>query len=153
MFWGLFMKIFIAADHNGFFLRNNLIQYLKRAGYDVQDDGGAKLDPEDDFPILAARVVHDILSSDNPDPRGILICGSGQGMCMAANRYKSIRACMGYDRESIKASRKDENSNVLCLAARVLEKDKINMLVETFLVTPYERLPRYERRLQEMDNI
>ncbi|HUP26276.1 MAG TPA: RpiB/LacA/LacB family sugar-phosphate isomerase [Candidatus Limnocylindrales bacterium] len=147
------MKVFVGADHNGFYLRNNLVQYLKRAGYDVQDDGDLQLDQDDDFPVFASRVVHDMQASDDPTVRGILICGSGQGMCMAANRYKGIRACMGYDRESIKATRNDEDSNVLCLAARVLEKDKINMLVETFLNTPFSHLGRYQRRLKEMDNL
>ncbi len=146
------MKIYVGADHNGFYLRNNLMQYLKRAGYEVQDDGDAQLNADDDFPVFAAKVVQDILSSDDADARGILICGSGQGMCMAANRFKGVRACMGYDRESIKASRNDEDSNILCLAARVLEKDKINVLVETFLNTPFANLGRFQRRIQEMDN-
>ncbi len=147
------MKIYVGADHNGFYLRNSLIGYLKRAGYDVYDDGDAQLDPQDDFPVFATKVVHDVLSSDDSDPRGILICGSGQGMCMAANRFKGIRACMGYDRESVKATRKDEDSNILCLAARVLEKDKINVLVETFLNTPFSHLGRYQRRIVEMDSL
>lgn len=147
------MKIFVGADHNGFYMRNSVIAYLKRAGYDVKDDGDAALDPENDFPVFAARVVNDLLSSDDPDARGILICGSGQGMCMVANRFKGIRACMGYDRESIKATRKDENSNVLCLASRTTDKDSINVLLETFLNTPFAQLPRYLRRIEEMDHL
>ena len=89
------MKVCIGADHNGFYLRNALIKYLNKAGYDVADDGNAKLDPQDDFPIITSRVVNDVLASDDDDPRGIFICGSGQGMCMAANRHRGIRACMG----------------------------------------------------------
>lgn len=146
------MKIYLAADHNGFYLRKDLLNYLKRAGYDVQDDGDDRLDPDDDFPIFAAKVVNDLLSSDDSDPRGILLCGSGQGMCMAANRFRGIRACMGYSRETIKASRHDEDSNVLCLAAKVLEKDNVNMMIETFLNTPFAQLGRYQKRIQEMDS-
>lgn len=145
------MKIFVGADHRGFYLRNSLIAYLKRAGYEVHDEGDQKLDPEDDFPVFAAKVVHQIISSDDPEPRGILICGSGQGMCIAANRYKGIRACMGYDRESVRSTRNDEDANVLCLAADVLEKDAANVLVETFLNTPFAEAPRYKRRIQEID--
>lgn len=147
------MKIFVGADHNGFYMRNAVIAYLKRAGYDVKDDGDVALDPDDDFPTFAARVVNDMLSSEDPEARGILICGSGQGMCMAANRFKGVRACMGYDREAIKATRKDEDANVLCLAARTTDKDTINLLLETFLNTPFAQLPRYQRRIQEMDHI
>ena len=147
------MKIYIGADHNGFYLSNALIKYLKQAGYDVADDGNEKLDPDDDFPVITQRVVNDVLASDDDDPRGILICGSGQGMCMAANRHRGIRACMGYDRESVKATRNDEDSNVLCLAARVLEKDKANLLVESWLNTPFSHVGRYQRRIKELDEL
>ena len=145
------MRIFVGADHNGFQLRNALIKYLKRAGYDVVDNGDFKLNPDDDFPVFAARVVHDMQASGDPDARGILICGSGQGMCMAANRFKGIRACMGYDRESIRASRNDDDANILCLAARVLKKDEVNLLVETFLNVEFSHVGRFQRRIKEMD--
>lgn len=147
------MKIYVGADHNGFQLRNRIVAYLKRAGYDVVDRGDAKLDPDDDYPIFAARVVHAMRASGDPEARGILICGSGQGMCMAANKYQGIRACMGYDRESIRASRNDDDANVLCLAARVLEKDQANLLVETFLNVPFSHVGRYQRRIKEMDDM
>lgn len=146
------MKIFVGADHNGFHLRNRIVAYLKRAGYDVVVNGDKKLDPEDDYPLFAAQVVHAMKTSADPDARGILICGSGQGMCMAANRYKGIRACMGYDRESVRASRNDDDANVLCLAARVLEKDEANLLVEAFLNVPFSHVGRYQRRIKEMDD-
>ena len=147
------MKIYIGTDHNGFALKTSLVSYLQRAGYDVVDDSGATLNPEDDFPVFAQKVVKDILTSDDPEPRGILLCGSGQGMCMAANRFKGIRAALGYDRESIRLARNDDDANILCLPAKFLEKDTTNMLVETFLNTPFANAPRYVRRIQEMDNI
>jgi ribose 5-phosphate isomerase B len=149
------MKIFIGADHNGFQLRNMIVQYLRKAGYDVQDDGDVQLDPNDDFPIFAQKVVADMLSSDDKDPRGILICGSGQGMCMAANRFKGIRAALGYDKEAARSSRNDDDSNVLCLPARLIQQDKtaVNVLIETWLNTPFAGAPRFVRRIQEMDNI
>jgi ribose 5-phosphate isomerase B len=145
------MKIYIGADHNGFFLRNSLVKYLKKAGYDVVDDGDEKLNSEDDFPVFAAKVVKDVLGSNDYDVRGILICGSGQGMCMAANRYKGIRAALLYDRESARSSRNDDNANVACLPADVLKKDNANLIVETFLNTPFAELPRFKRRLSEID--
>lgn len=145
------MKIYVGADHNGFRLRNSLIEYLKRAGYDVVDEGDAKLDPDDDFPIFAYKAVTDVLSSSDPDPRAILICGSGQGMCMAANRFKGIRAALVYDRESARSSRNDDNSNIACLPARELERDEANILVETWLTTPFAGAPRFVRRLRQID--
>ncbi len=147
------MKIYIGADHNGFHLRNSLIEYLRRAGYDVVDDGDEKLQPTDDFPVYAQKVVKDVLSSEDHDARGILICGSGQGMCMAANRFKGIRALLGYDRESVRASRNDDDANILCLPADVLKKDVANVLAETFLATPFGAAPRYSRRIKEIDDL
>lgn len=145
------MKIFVGADHNGFQLRNSLLSYLKKAGYDVDDLGDEKLDPEDDFPVFAQKVVTAMKTSGDPDARGILICGSGQGMCMVANRHKGIRAALGYDAVAVRSARNDDDSNVLCLPARILEKDTTNVIVETWLHTPFAAAPRYIRRLQEMD--
>lgn len=147
------MKVYIGADHNGFHLRNALISYLTRAGYEIVDDGGTELNPEDDFPVFATKVAKDVLGSDDRDAKGILLCGSGQGMCMAANRFKGIRACLGYDQTSIRASRNDDDANVLCLPARTLDKDQLNVLVETFLNTKFAAAPRFSRRIQEMDSL
>jgi ribose 5-phosphate isomerase B len=147
------MKIYIGADHNGFYLRNSLIKYLKKAGYEVVDDGDERLNPDDDFPVFALSVVKDVLSGDDHDARGILICGSGQGMCMAANRFKGIRAALGYDRKSARSSRNDDNSNILCLPSDVLEKDTANLIVETWLNTPFAKAPRFIRRLKELDEM
>lgn len=147
------MKIFIGADHNGFHLRNQIIKYLNSAGYDVHDDGDGKLDPEDDFPVFATRVAKDVLGSEDRDARGILLCGSGQGMCMAANRFKGIRACLGYDQTSIRSSRNDDDANVLCLPALLIDKHSLNVLVETFLTTNFAAAPRFSRRIQELDEL
>jgi ribose 5-phosphate isomerase B len=147
------MKIFIGADHNGFFARNSLIAYLKRAGYEVEDNSNQRLNPDDDFPVFAQEVVKDILSNKDSDSRGILLCGSGQGMCMAANRFKGIRAALGYDRESVRSARNDDDANILCLPAKSLGKNQINVLAETFLNTPFAAAPRFRRRIKEMDDI
>ncbi len=147
------MKVFVGADHNGFHMRNTLVSYLSRAGYDVQDDGDEKLDPEDDFPVFATKVVKDVLGSEDKDSRGILLCGSGQGMCMAANRFMGIRACLGYDQGSIRASRNDDDANILCLPAKTLDKTTLNVLVETFLNTKFAAAPRFSRRIQELDEL
>lgn len=147
------MKVYIGTDHNGFHLRNTLVEYLKKAGYDVQDESLPQLDPNDDYPVFAGRVVNDILTSQDKDPRGILICGSGQGMCMTANRFKGIRAAMVYDRESVRSSRNDDDANIICLPAKTLEKDDAKVIIETFLNTPFGAAERYKRRIREMDNL
>src|SRR5512133_3180787 len=93
------MIVFIAADHNGFALKQELLKQLSDAGYEVSDAGDKILDPKDDFPQFAARAITAIKTSSDKDPRAILICGSGQGMCMAANRYKGIRASLVWSEE------------------------------------------------------
>lgn len=145
------MKVYIGADHNGFGLKHKLVEYLSRQGYEVVDEGGSQLDPGDDFPVFAAKVAQAVLSSDDPDPRGILICGSGQGMCMAANRFKGIRASLAWDRQSAKEARNDDNANILCLPAKVLDSKEADLIVETWLTTPFANAARFNRRLKEID--
>jgi len=147
------MKVYLGSDHNGFALKGELREYLKKSGYEVVDDGDTQLNPEDDYPVFAAKVAKDILTSDDHDARGILICGSGQGMCMAANRYKGIRALLGYDRESVRSARNDDDANVLCLPSNIFKDDAANSLVETFLNTPFGAAQRYKRRIVEMDDV
>lgn len=147
------MKIYIGADHHGFHLREKLIGFLKSKGYEVEDEGDTKLDPADDFPVFAHRVVTRVLVSNDPDPRGILLCGSGQGMCMAANRFKGIRSALLYDGESARSSRNDDNSNVACLPAKVLEGDEAMAIIDIWLRTPFADAPRYIRRLKAIDEL
>lgn len=147
------MKIYIGADHNGFELKEELIRLLSQNEYDVADEGDDVLNPDDDFPVFAAKVVNAVKASKDPDARGILICGSGQGMCMAANRFKGIRACLGYDRASVRASRNDEDSNILCLPSQVLKGTDAQYIVQTWLETPFANAPRYVRRNKELDDL
>lgn len=147
------MKLFIGADHNGFQLKKQLINYLVRNGYQVEDDGGDKLNPDDDFPQFASRVVLSMKASSDPEPRGILICGSGQGMCMAANRFKGIRACLCDSEIEVRMSRNDDDANVLCLPARLIEVGTAEKLVQVFLETGFAGAARFKRRIAEMDEL
>jgi ribose 5-phosphate isomerase B len=130
-----------------------LAEYLKRAGYEVVDEGGSGQDPQDDFPQFAGRVVQGMRSDVEPITRGILICGSGQGMCMTANRFKGIRAALCWDQEAARSSRNDDDSNVLCLSAREVDFDRTISIVHTWLMTPFAGAPRFKRRIQEMDEL
>lgn len=149
------MKVYVGADHRGHALKAKLIEYLKRAGYDYEDEGDKQFDPDDDFPEFASRVVMAMKGSDDSDPRGILICGSGQGMCMAANRFNGIYAAICWDRQSARESRSDDNSNVLCLSARLLDDqpEEARLIVETWLNTPYAGSARFDRRLKQLDDL
>jgi len=147
------MRIYIGSDHRGFHLKKDVKDFLEKSGLAVTDVGDDHLDPNDDFPQFAARCVLEVLGSDDNEARGILICGSGQGMCMAANRFKGIRAALGYNKESARASREEDNSNILCLPSDVLEKGKWEEVVNTWVQTPFAGLPRYNRRIHELDEL
>ena len=149
------MKIFVGSDHNGFAMKQRVIIYLQKAGHEVVDVGDERLDPSDDFPVFAARAVTAIKTSDDPDVRAILICGSGQGMMMAANRYKGIRAGLGWSVEAAKGIRNDEDSNVLALPSELLLKNQrlAEDVMHAWLATPFAGAARYIRRNHEMDEL
>lgn len=147
------MKIYIGADHNGFALRNQLATFLRQSGWEVVDEGDKKLDPRDDFPQFAGRVVTAMKTSDDPDPRGILICGSGQGMVMAANRFKGIRASLIWDVEEARLSRNDDDANVLCLPAKFVDQRAAEVIAHIWLKTPFAGAARFKRRLVQLDEM
>jgi len=147
------VKIFLGADHNGFEYKNRLKQLLEQAGHDVVDSGDLTLNPDDDFPQFAGKVVSELLASPSPDARGILICGSGQGMCMAANRFKGIRASLCWNLDEARAARNDDDSNVLCLSARYLSLDEAQAIVNAWLSTPFAGAARFKRRIKELDEL
>ena len=148
------MNIYIGADHNGFHLKQKLSDYLKSRGYDIVDEGDQKLDPSDDFPLFAVSTVKAMLASTEESPKGILICGSGQGMVMAANRFKSIRASLVWNESEARASRNDDDSNVLCLPARELpDFDQVARIVDIWLNTPFLGAERFLRRIKQLDEL
>jgi ribose 5-phosphate isomerase B len=148
------MNIYIGADHNGFERKAKLSEYLQKNGYQVVDEGDLSQRPEDDFPQFASRVVNAMRGDEDPSQaRGILICGSGQGMCMAANRYRGIRACLAFDQEEARSARNDDDSNVLCLSARSLDFDTTLGIVHAWLMTPFAGASRFKRRIQELDEL
>jgi len=149
------MKIFIGSDHRGFHLKEKVFAYLVKHGYDVEDVGDRELDPNDDFPEFAQAAALKIIGSTEDDPRAILICGGGQGMAIAANRFRGIRASVIWDAFEAKETRNDNDSNVLCLPARVLEDDDSAWqgIIETWLSTPFASAMKYRRRNAQIDEL
>lgn len=143
----------MGADHNGFALKGRISEYLRKAGYAVADEGDDHLEPEDDFPQFAERAVRAMQASEDKDTRAILICGSGQGMCMAANRFKGIRASLAWNAVEARAARNDDDSNVLCLSARNLREEEAIAIAEAWLSTPFAGATRFKRRIQELDKL
>lgn len=146
------MKIYIGADHNGFDYKSKITDFLKRSGHEVVDCGGIQ-DAQDDFPVFAGKVSHSIVSDQDEDARGILICGSGQGMVMAANRIKGIRASLCWNLEEARSSRNDDDSNVLCLSSKQVDLQQTQAIINTFLQTPFAGAERYVRRIKQLDEL
>ena len=147
------MKLYLGADHNGFEYKQKLADYLQRLGYEVVGESNDQRDPEDDFPQFAGRVVQAMRADGDEDAKGILVCGSGQGMVMAANRFKGIRASLCWDPVEARASRNDDDANVLCLSARDVDFDKTVGIVHTWLMTPFAGATRFKRRIAELDEL
>lgn len=147
------MKIFIGADHNGFKYKQHIIKMLQMAGHEVIDEGDLEYDRHDDFPHYARKVAVSLLSSKDDAARGILICGSGQGMCMAANRFKGIRASVCWNLAEARSSRNDDDSNVLCLSASQTSLEEAKNIANAWLTTPFAGATRYKRRIKELDEL
>lgn len=149
------MKIFLGSDHNGFHLKEKVFAYLSKRQYDVEDLSGHELDPKDDYPEFAAAACIRILGEETTDPRAILICGSGQGMAMAANRFSGIRASVISDAHDAKMTRLDNDSNILCLPGKILDTEDVvwQDIVDTWLATPFSKATRHVRRIRQLDEL
>lgn len=150
------MKIYLGSDHNGYHLKEKVFAYLVKRGYETEDIGGFELNPSDDFPQFAHLAVMKMMGHAGKEPRSILLCGSGQGMAIAANRFKGIRACVVRDADEARTSRNDFDSNVLCLPAAVLEKQDIAVwqdILDTWLDTKFANAARFRRRNMEIDEL
>ncbi len=140
-FINLEKPILLASDHGGFHLKQSLQSKLSNLNFkDLGPDG----DESVDYPDFAHKLCQQLdihLSSDlntNPNVMGLLICGSGQGVAMTANKYKSIRAALCWNEESARLARQHNNANVLCLGARLMEENKAYAIINEFFKTPFE---------------
>lgn len=153
------MKLFLGSDHGGYYLKEKLEAYLAKRGYEYEDVGDKELDPDDDFPQFAARAAVKVLGEDETDkPCAILICKGGQGMAMAANRFRGIRAVVVTTPQEARESRDDNDANILCLPARLLDApgDDLELwkdIVDTWLSTSFAGAARYVRRNRQLDEL
>ncbi|MBR3135269.1 RpiB/LacA/LacB family sugar-phosphate isomerase [Candidatus Saccharibacteria bacterium] len=144
-------RLFLSSDHRGFAEKQRLVGLLKNTnlGFDVIDLGPSTLQPDDDFNDAAIMMARSI--RENRDSLGILICGSAQGVCIQANRFKGVRAIYGYDERITKQGREHDNANVLCLSADYTKTSDINKIVAVFVTTHFLPKERYIRRTRRLD--
>lgn len=143
--------LYIASDHAGYPLKEELKTYLVELGFEFEDLGNQELDPSDDYPDFAYRLAHNVL--ENEGSKGILICSTGQGVCMAANKVDGIRAVLVHDEFTAHSAAEHLNANVICLGGRVTDFETAKKLVKMWLETEFSGDERHERRLEKIQNI
>ncbi|NCO89501.1 ribose-5-phosphate isomerase [Candidatus Wolfebacteria bacterium CG18_big_fil_WC_8_21_14_2_50_39_7] len=146
------MLIYIGADHRGFSLKEIFKKILKDKGYEVVDVGNDHYDENDDYPDFA-KLVGLAISQEPVNRRGILICGSGVGVDIVANKFKGVRSALVNNPDQAYLSRNDDDSNVLSLAADFLSEDDAKKILGTFLQTPFAGEGKFQRRLQKINQI
>lgn len=147
------MKIFLGADHAGYELKTALAHHLMHSGYEVVDLGAKTLEDDDDYPRYAYAVASRILGEEDGSALGILTCGSGQGMSMAANRVNGVRAALAWNEESATVARQDDNANVLVLPSRYLDAETAIACLQAWLKAEFKANPKYQRRLDELEEL
>jgi RpiB/LacA/LacB family sugar-phosphate isomerase len=138
--------IYIGSDHAGFQLKSAITAFLKRRGYEVMDMGPDAYDAEDDYPDYAAKVCRSIIGTEN---KGILICGSGQGMDRAANKFPGIYASVCWNSETARIAKEHGNVNVLCLPGRMTKEGTAKRMVGIWLDRPFSGEERHKRRIMK----
>lgn len=139
------MQVVIGADHAGFELKERIKEQLETEGYTIVDVGAHTYDKDDDYPDFAAAVGRAVASGEGE--RGILVCGSGVGACIAANKIKGVRACLCHDIYSAVQGVEHDDMNVLCLGGVIVGPALAQKLVAGFLGASFFDHGRYKRRL------
>ena len=143
------MKVYIGTDHRGYDLKQALKEKL--TGYEVIDMGAMESTPGDDFVDYATLVAQKVASDTSS--RGLLMCGSGAGMCIAANKTPGIRCAVGHNVAEVEAARHDDDINILALPADFIVPDEAEKLVSAFLSTEFVPEERYVRRIAKFKEL
>ena len=154
------MTIFLGADHAGFAMKEQIKEWLQSEGRAVQDMGAQAFDPDDDYPDFAVAVGKRV--AQDHESRGIFLCGSSEGICIAANKVKGIRAVAPLSKEAARLSRAHNDANVLCLPGGQMKipvpelafsLEKCKKLITVWLLTPFSQEERHIRRLRKIQNL
>lgn len=145
------MKIYLGADHRGYFLKEKIAKWLYENKDDFFDVGAQSLDLSDDYTKYASEVAS--LVANEKGGKGIVLCGSGVGVDAVVNKFDGIRASVGKSAKQIAAGRKDDNMNILVIAADYTDEYEAKDMVEAFLKTKFDEKARHIRRLKDIEKI
>ncbi len=144
--------IYIASDHGGFELKKDLIAWLVSENISYKDLGPTVYAENDDYPEYAEKVGKFVSRSNGKD-LGVLICRSGVGVCVVANKFKGVRASLCWNEHVAKAAREDDAANVLCLPADYISPETAERILRIWIETPVSTAPRHQRRIAEINKI
>ena len=145
------MTIYLGSDHGGFSLKQKLAAFLQKEGFSVKDFGPFQLDPQDDYPdfvVPAAKAV-----AREKGSLGIVLCRNGQGVCIACNKVKGIRAVTGFSLKMVKSTKADDDANILCLPADYLSEKEAKEIVLSWIKEPFSGQERHLRRLRKVSRL
>ena len=142
-------KIILGSDHAGFELKEEIKKFLEELGYEY-DDLGTNSKESCDYPETALKVAKKVIETGS---KGILVCGSGLGEVIVANKVKGIRAANCFNEYTAKTSRDHNDSNILCLGARILKTDEAKNITKIFLTTEFSKEERHRRRVKQITQI
>lgn len=145
------MKIFLATDHAGFELKEQVKEYLLSKNLEVEDLGAFEIDPNDDYPDFISKAAEKV--SVDPSSYGIIFGKSGAGEVIVANKFKNVRAILGFSENNVKLSREHNNANILSLGSDFIDLEKAKELIDIFLNTPFSLDDRHKRRLEKISEI
>ena len=139
--------VYIGADHKGYRLKNSIRDWMRSSGYDCTDLGNKEYNTEDDYTDIAIVLAEKVVSERS---RGILICGSGVGVCVAGNKVTGVRAALVTNEKQARLSREDDDANILCLSADTVSDEINRQIVEVFLETTFSSKENHIRRINKI---
>ena len=145
------MIVAVGADHAGFALKSQIVCWLREEGHQVNDLGAFNLDPDDDYPDFAVSVARSV--SSGQAEKGIVVCGSGVGACITANKINGIRACLCHDTYSARQGVEHDGMNVICIGGRIIGIELAKAVLRAFLGACFIPEPRFQRRLDKIMQI
>lgn len=145
------MKIFLGADHRGYAMKEEIKKWLIDKGQDVEDCGAFSFEQDDDYVDFAARVGNKVATTS--ESLGIVLCGSGIGVSIAANKVQGIRSGLCISSSHVRSARQDDNINVLALGSDITPLDTAREIVLAFITTPYNGEERFERRIAKLSQL
>ncbi|MEK6933466.1 MAG: RpiB/LacA/LacB family sugar-phosphate isomerase [Nanoarchaeota archaeon] len=145
------MIIYVGSDHAGYFLKEKIKKYLYSKNIDFEDIGSERYEKKDDYPDFAFKVAEKVINNRKKDAKGVLICGTGSGMIIAANKIQGIRAVAPYDSYSAKMSRSHNDANIIGLRGKGFSFAKIKRIIDIWLNTKFSEAERHKRRLKKIE--